>query len=58
MMLELKPCIVTQVTPLLIQYGDETPHAATKIAGTDVVLGAANALVPPVGNPVVLPIGV
>lgn len=54
--MNLRPCTVTQVTPLLIRFGSETPTAAVKVAGLTYSLGLALALVPEnTGTPVVLP---
>ena len=52
----LEPCVVTQVTPLLVTLRG-TSMPAVKINGATYALGAANALWSPPAAPIVLPIG-
>ena len=53
----LYPCVVTQVSPLLITINGLTNVPAGKIAGAAYSLGQANALYVSPGPPIVLPIG-
>lgn len=55
--LYLVPCTVTATSPLTITLLGQTGVAAVKVAGGTYSLGAANALVAKVGQPIVLPIG-
>lgn len=51
------PCVVTQVTPLLITLLGEANVSAVKVAGLTYSLANANALISKTGQPIVLPIG-
>lgn len=51
------PVTVTQVSPILIDFGDGSPVAGMKIAGATYTLGAAHALMFEGGTPLVIPIG-
>lgn len=53
----LVPCVVTSTSPLLVTINGQTGMSAVKIAGATYSLGVANALLPTVGKPIVLPIG-
>lgn len=52
------PCRVRTTTPLVIDFHDDTPVDAIRIAGLTYTTGQALALVAESAQPVVLPIGV
>jgi hypothetical protein len=52
----LVPCTVTTVTPLLVTILGQPGVSAVKINGATYTTGPANALLPQVGQPIVLPI--
>lgn len=52
------PCRVRTTTPLVIDFHDDTPIEAIRIAGLTYTTGQALALVAESAQPVVLPIGV
>ena len=53
--LKMFPCVVTQISPLLITLLGETDIPAQKVSGLVYSLGTASALLSSPGTPLVIP---